>query len=206
VKKDKMKVMEFNKLAKPHCIRLFLNTAPPPRQVKARATSPTAKVIEGKGSVTFLMTVDTAAKSKTAKQYTHIHKIKRQSRKLQSRKIARRIKQAPANGAITMRAPRSNIRVNDEPEDACIASTSAPISKAFMATEKQLDSEINDMNQWEVESANNDGFESDDDGGLEGEEENVSNLNDVMETEIKEGILNGTIPSAAYDTAATSSP
>jgi len=35
--------------------------------------------------------------------------------------------------------------------------------------------------------------------------ERVSNLNDVMKKEIKEGILDGTIPSAAYDTAATSS-
>ena len=48
----------------------------------------------------------------------------------------------------------------------------------------------------------------DDDHGLALEEANlecVSNLNDVMEKEIKEGILEGTIPSAAYDTTATSS-
>ena len=48
----------------------------------------------------------------------------------------------------------------------------------------------------------------DDDDGLALEEANlerVSNLNDVMEKNIKEGILDGTIPSAAYDTAVTSS-
>ena len=48
----------------------------------------------------------------------------------------------------------------------------------------------------------------DDDDGLALEEENlerVSNLNDVIEKEVREGILEGTIPSAAYDTAATSS-
>jgi len=48
----------------------------------------------------------------------------------------------------------------------------------------------------------------DDNDGLASEEENlerVSNLNDVMEKTIKEGILDGTILSAAYDTAATSS-
>ena len=48
----------------------------------------------------------------------------------------------------------------------------------------------------------------DDDDGLALEEanlEHVSNLYGVMEKEVREGTLNGTIPSVTYDTAATSS-
>jgi len=151
------------------------------------------------------MPLEAAAKSKKAKQYTHIHKIKQRSRKLQSRKIARHIKQALANRAITRRVPRSNDRANVKPEYEWVALTSAPISKAFMVTEQQLGIEINDTKQCEVESVNSNGFGSVDNDELDAEEEYASNLNDIMEKIIKEGILNDTIPSAAYDAAATSS-
>ena len=59
---------------------------------------------------------------------------------------------------------------------------------------------------WERQCAQDKPEEDDD--GLALEEANlghVSNLNDVMEKEVKEGILNGNIPSVAYDTTATSS-
>ena len=49
--------------------------------------------------------------------------------------------------------------------------------------------------------------ENGDDDGLAEEEahlERVSNLNDITDSTIRKGILNGTIPSAVYNTAATS--
>ena len=61
---------------------------------------------------------------------------------------------------------------------------------------------------WQVTCGQNEQEDDDDDDGLAEEEANlerVSKMSDVMERATKEGILNGSIPSAAYDTAATSS-
>ena len=60
---------------------------------------------------------------------------------------------------------------------------------------------------WQVTCGQNEPENGDDDGLAEEEAhlERVSNLNDITDSTIRKGILNGTIPSAAYDTAATSS-
>jgi hypothetical protein len=83
-----------------------------------------------------------------------------------------------------------------------------------MAAEQKMNEEIM-TESWQVtcdqneqEDDDDDDDNDDDDHGLAEEEANlerVSNLSDVMERATKEGILNGSIPSAAYDTAATSS-
>ncbi len=83
--------------------------------------------------------------------------------------------------------------------------TTEPISMAFRAAGKTLNQEIM------RESVQVDATfkpDDDDDNGLAEEEaqlESISKMSDVMERATKEGILNGSIPSAAYDTAATSS-
>ena len=46
------------------------------------------------------------ANTKNKQPYQHIRKIQRRSRKLQDRKMARKIKQAMASGAIATRTPR----------------------------------------------------------------------------------------------------
>ena len=72
--------------------------------------------------------------------------------------------------------------------------------------EKKFNEEIM-AESWQVTCGQNEPEDDEDDGLAEEEAhlECVSNLNDVMESTIKEGILNGSKPSAAYDTAATSS-
>ena len=104
---NKMKVANYNKLSIPLCANPFLQPAPPPRQVEDRENPPST-TMQGKGSISFLMPIAAAKKANTknTQPYQHIRKIQRRSRKLQSRKMARNIKQAMASGAITTRAPR----------------------------------------------------------------------------------------------------
>ena len=110
-----------------------------------------------------------------------------------------------ASGAITTRPPRETMEKTTAPPEEWAPPTSEPISKAFKAAEEQLAQEII-RESLQVDAT----FEpeDDDDDGLAEEEANlegVSRMSDVMERATKEGILNGSIPSAAYDTAATSS-
>ena len=67
-----MKVAKFDNLAKPLCANPFLKPAPPPQQVKDRAAEPTTK-IDGKGSVSFLMPIETAKKANRAGKQPHQH-------------------------------------------------------------------------------------------------------------------------------------
>jgi len=119
--------------------------------------------------------------------------------------MARNTKQELANGAITVRQPRERTQQVVEPTDDWEPLSSEPTSTALMVEEQELEHEIMEES-WEVQSAKEEYL--DDDNGLALEEanlEHVNNLNDAMEIEVREGILNGIIPSAAYDTAATSS-
>ena len=206
VTSDKMKVANYNKLSIPLCANPFLQPAPPPRQVEDRDNNPST-TIKGKGNISFLMPIAAAEKaSRASKQpYQHLRKIQRRSRKLQSRKMARKIKQAMASGAIATRAPRKTMMKTTVPPEEWTPPTSEPISKAFKVAEEQMNQEIM-RESWQVDAT----FEpeDDDDDGLAEEEaklESISRMSDVMERATKEGILNGSIPSAAYDTEATSS-
>ena len=119
--------------------------------------------------------------------------------------MARNTNQELAHGAITVRQPRERTQQVVEPTDDWEPLSSEPTSTALMVEEQELEHEIMEE-RWEVQSAKEEYL--DDDNGLALEEanlEHVSNLNDAMEIEVREGILNGTIPSVAYDTAATSS-
>ena len=110
-----------------------------------------------------------------------------------------------AIGAITIRAPRDNTLQAEDPAEEWSPPISEPISAALLAAEQVMKDEIMEES-WERQCSQDE--PEDDDDGLALEEANlerISNLNDVMEKEVREGILNGNIPSAAYDTAATSS-
>ena len=138
-----MKVANYNKLSIPLCANPFLQPAPPPRQVEDRDINPSA-TIKGKGSISFLMPIAAAEQaSKASKQpYQHLRKIQRRSRKLQSRKMARRIERAMAIGAITTRTPRETMMEATVPPEEWTPPTSEPISKAFKAAEEQMNQEI----------------------------------------------------------------
>ena len=182
-----MKVANYNKLSKPLCANPFLPPAPPPRQVEDRDNQPTT--IHGKGSISFIMPIAAAEKANRASKqpYQHLRRIQRRSRKLQSRKMAR----AMASGAITTRAPRRTMMKATGPTEEWTPPTSEPISKAFKAAEEKMNEEIM-TESWQVTCGLNE-QEDDDDDALAEEEANlerVSNLSDVMESTIKDGILN----------------
>ncbi len=119
--------------------------------------------------------------------------------------MARKIRQALASGAIATRAQRKATDRTECPAEEWTPPTSEPISKTFMAMEKKFNEEIM-AESWQVACGQNEPEDDKDDGLAEEEAhlERVSNLNDVTDNTIRKGILNGTIPSAAYDTAATS--
>ena len=136
---NKMKVANYTKLSIPLCANPFLQPAPPPRQVEDQDTNPST-TIKGKGSISFLMPIAAAEQaSRASKQpYQHLRKIQRRSRKLQSRKISRKIKRALASSAITTRVPGKTRVETPVPTDEWTPPTSEPISMAFKAAEEQL--------------------------------------------------------------------
>ena len=82
------------------------------------------------------------AKRASTQPYQHLRKIQRRSRKLQSRKMARKIKQAMASGAITTRSPRKMTKKATAPEEEWTPPASEPISAALLAAEQMMNEEI----------------------------------------------------------------
>jgi len=71
-----MKVANYIKLSKPHCANPFLQLAPPPRQVEDQDEQQ-ATIINGKGSISFLMPIaaDKKANRASKQPYQHFRKI-----------------------------------------------------------------------------------------------------------------------------------
>ena len=151
MKSNEMKVANYIKLSKPLCANPFLQPAPPPRQVEDRDDKQ-ATTLNRKGSISFLMPIAAAKKAKRASKqsYQHLRKIQRRSRKLQSRKMARKIKQAMASRAITTRSPREMTKKATVPAEEWIPPASEPISASLLAAEQMMNDEIMSKS-WEAE-------------------------------------------------------
>ena len=108
--------------------------------------------------------------------------------------MAWKIKQAMANGAITIKPPREKKQQTADPAHEWTPPASEPISAALLVAEQKLDDESMEKS-WE-QQCDQDKPEDDEDGLAleEANLERVSNLNDVMEEEISEAILEGAIP------------
>ena len=81
--------------------------------------------------------------SRVGKQpHQHLSKIQRRSRKLQSRKVARRIKQELAIGAITTRSPREKTQTAADLAEEWTPPASEPISAELLVAKQMMNNEI----------------------------------------------------------------
>jgi len=74
--------------------------------------------------------------------YQQLQKIKRRSRKLQSRKMVRKVKQAMTNRIITTRPPRKNRHQAADPEEEWTLPASEPIRAALLTAEQRLEGDL----------------------------------------------------------------
>ncbi len=90
------------------------------------------------------MPIAAAKKAKRASKqpYQYLCKIQRRSRKLQSQKMACKIKKALTSRAITTRTPSKRTDDAACPAEEWTPPTSEPISKALMAMEQKMNEEI----------------------------------------------------------------